>query len=285
MNVESTDITFEASDGVPLAGTLYGSGVETRDALLINSALATPRSFYGPLAEWFAGQGWEVLTFDYRGIGDSRSGPVEEAHATLGDWARRDIPGALARLRSDGRPGGLYVLGHSLGGQVMGLLGEDAALDGMVTVSAQSGYWKLQHPGQRWKLFLAAWILFPALNGWCGYLPWKRLYGGENIPAEAARQWYRWCRHPNYLLGDEALDGRGGYRRFSAPILAYSFEDDVWGYREAVDRMMDAYTRAEITRVHLDPDELGVESIGHFGFFDPEMEPLWEDLLGRVRAL
>lgn len=284
MNVESSDITFEARDGITLTGTLYGAA-ETRDALLINSAMATPRSFYASLAEWFAGRGWKVLTFDYRGIGDSLAGPVGDSDATVEDWAIRDVPGALARLRSDGVEGGLYVLGHSLGGQIMGLLGEDVGLDGMVTVSAQSGYWRLQHPGQRWKLFLAAWILFPALNGWYGYLPWKRLYGGENIPGDAARQWYCWCRNPDYLLGDETLNGRGGYRRFSVPILAYSFEDDVWGYRESVDRMMEAYTRAEVTRVHLDPKDVGVDSIGHFGFFDPEMEPLWEDLLRRLRAL
>lgn len=285
MNAESRDVDVEARDGRRLAGTLHQSGTKSRGAVLFTSAMATPRSFYASMADWLARRGFVVLTFDYRGIGGSRTGTPAESDATVEDWARRDIPGALnfLRRRADGTDP--YVLGHSLGGQIMGLAGDEVDPAGLVTFSAQSGYWRLQYPGQRWKLFLAAWVLFPALTRLFGYLPWRWLYGGEDIPGPAARQWYRWCRRPDYLLGDPRLEGRGGYRRFSAPILAYSFEDDRWGYHEAVDRMMAAYTGADVTRVHLDPGTVGVESIGHFGFFRPAMEPLWEDLLERMRGL
>ncbi|MFB6347731.1 MAG: hypothetical protein ABEK50_18600, partial [bacterium] len=85
-------------------------------------------------------------------------------------------------------------------------------------------------------------------------------------------------------LGDESLNGRERYDRFSAPILAYSFEDDIWGYRKAVDRMMSEYSGARLHRVHLDPEQVGVESIGHFGFFKPRLEDLWPDLLSRMTS-
>jgi len=43
-----------------------------RHAVLINSATAVPRKVYRGFAGYLAGRGCAVLTYDYRGTGDSR---------------------------------------------------------------------------------------------------------------------------------------------------------------------------------------------------------------------
>ena len=66
------DITVPATDGYPLAATLFLPRGAKRHAVLINSATAVPRKFYRGFAGYLAKRGCAVLTYDYRGTGDSR---------------------------------------------------------------------------------------------------------------------------------------------------------------------------------------------------------------------
>jgi predicted alpha/beta hydrolase len=65
-------------------------------------------------------------------------------------------------------------------------------------------------------------------------------------------------------------------------VLAYSFDDDDWGTRRSVDDMMQSYPNLE--RRHVIPAEVGMEKIGHFGFFRPNAKPLWDKPLNWLQA-
>jgi predicted alpha/beta hydrolase len=247
--------------------------------MVIAPAMATPKRFYRHFARWFARRGYAVVTFDYRGFGDSRHHPVRESDATIEDWANLDLPSVLNWINDrNSFPERIVLLGHSIGGQIVGMMGNYAPLDLLVTFSAQTGYWRLQAPGERIKSWVFMYLLGPALTRTLGYFPWGTLMGGYDLPPSVARQWMRWCRHPQYLFADESLKNLEGYRNFSTPILAYSFEDDPWGWDRAVDWMMEKYTRAPLQRVHVDPEQDGWEPIGHFGFFDEGRTSLWKKL-------
>ncbi|MDA2928912.1 hypothetical protein MYX84_03015 [Acidobacteria bacterium AH-259-O06] len=72
MNVEKLKVP--ATDGYLLAATLYRSGQEEKIGrfVLINSAMGVKRRYYNSYARFLSENGFTVLTFDYRGIGDSR---------------------------------------------------------------------------------------------------------------------------------------------------------------------------------------------------------------------
>ncbi|MCH7669300.1 MAG: hypothetical protein IIC71_08925 [Acidobacteria bacterium] len=89
-------------------------------------------------------------------------------------------------------------------------------------------------------------------------------------------EWVRWIRSPRYLLDDRTLP-LDRYAGFSAPVLAYSIDDDNWRTRRAVDAMMSAYPNVE--RRHVASSDIGLDTIGHFGFFRPEAKPLWNDVV------
>ena len=59
-----------ATDGYPLAATLFLPRGAKRHAVLINSATAVPRKLYRGFAGYLAKRGCAVLTYDYRGTGD-----------------------------------------------------------------------------------------------------------------------------------------------------------------------------------------------------------------------
>ena len=87
-------------------------------------------------------------------------------------------------------------------------------------------------------------------------------------------QWARWCRQPGYLLDDATLP-LANFQQFPAPVLAYSFEDDDWGTRQFGDATMGAYPN--LSRRHIVPEAVGLQSIGHFGYFRPKAKALWQE--------
>lgn len=269
---------FPARDGFELAGDLYrpAPGLDRGRMVVISSATAVPRRYYRHLARRLTEAGYTALTYDYRGIGASRPSSLRGFDASMRDWGLLDMAGAVEWARAELAPERLFLIGHSVGGQIAGLLDARASalVDGMITFSAQSGYWRLQGAGQKAAVFVHVHVSLPLLGTVFGYVPWSKLGSAEDLPKGVALEWSRWCRNPRYLLGDPSLPLER-YARFEAPVLAYSFGDDTWGTPRAVDAMMRAYPNLE--RRHIEPGDAGLRSIGHFGFFRPDAAHLWDE--------
>src|SRR5260370_30658482 len=71
-DVFADDITVPAADGYPLAATLFLPRLAKRHAVLINSATAVPPKLDRGFAGYLAKRAYAVVTYDYRGTGDSR---------------------------------------------------------------------------------------------------------------------------------------------------------------------------------------------------------------------
>ena len=103
-----------------------------RASVVIGGAMGVRRDYYAPFAEWLAGQGFRVTTFDYRGSGDSlpdtADGGLHGFQADLMDWAS-DYEAVVdsAKAALPGAP--LYLLGHSLGAQPPGFLKNQSISD------------------------------------------------------------------------------------------------------------------------------------------------------------
>ena len=92
-----------------------------------------------------------------------------------------------------------------------------------------------------------------------------------------AREWAAWCRRPGFLL-DGHPERRAGFERFGRPILAWSFEDDHFAPRPAVEWLLRLYGNASVTHRHLVPATTGLGAVGHFGFFRERFrDSLWQE--------
>ena len=275
------DVHIPARDGFELAGTVYAPSGTERGAVLISSATAVPRRFYRHFAAELARAGYTAVTYDYRGIGESRPASLRGFAARTRDWGLLDMAGAVdwASARSASVP--LFMVGHSVGGQVAGLIDNAKLIAGMATVSAQSGYWAVQGAEQKWLVGFHVHVTFPLLTRLVGYMPWSWLGSAVDLPRGAALEWASWCRNPEYLRGDSTLPLQR-FAEFEAPVLAYSIDDDKWGTQPAVNAMMSAYPNLE--RRHIEPADSGLESLGHFGYFRASGKPLWSDLVAWLDA-
>ena len=274
MSGDSADIRVDAQGHALAVSTFEGPGADT--VVLVNAATGVPRQFYKYFAAYVRDCGWTAVTYDYRGVGGSAPQNLRGFVARMRDWALIDMQTMIDWLSAQFRPRRLFVVGHSFGGQGIGMIETPRRITAMVGVSAQSGYWGVQGGAERYRARFAVTVLIPVLTRLFGYFPWSRFAAGEDLPAGVALEWARWCRNRDYLLGDETLPLER-YDAFEAPILAYSIEDDDWGTARAVDDMMRAYSN--VTRRHLVPAEHGLEAIGHMGFFRRGSERIWDDAI------
>jgi predicted alpha/beta hydrolase len=281
------DVRFPARDGRPLAGTLFPAR-EPAGSVVVASAMGVRRRLYAAFAEHLAQGGLTTLTFDYRGIGGSRDGPLRRCDAELHDWGERDLAGAFAWMRERHPSHPLQLVAHSVGGQVFGLV-EDAPVAGAVFVGSQSGSWRLWRGPARAAMFAVWHLVLPALARTLGYVPMKALGQGEDLPAGVAREWARWGRRDAYVWSYAGPRGGMGFTRWNGPLRAYAISDDAYAPRAGVEALVAMYTRAAVELRVVRPEDVGAERIGHFDVFKPRFrETIWSDvratLLRRLRA-
>ncbi|WP_300030713.1 alpha/beta fold hydrolase [uncultured Roseobacter sp.] len=257
-----------------MGGTLYTAGAQA-PFVIVNGATGVPHSFYRRFAAHSQQAGFSVLTFDYRGVGASAPKDLRGFSAQVSDWGLMDMQAAVNFVESTCTPDALYIVGHSAGGQQAGMIRSPDKIAAMVTMSSQSGYWRLQGGWEKPKVWFFVTVFIPMLTRLFGYFPW-RYFGGEDLPYHVALGWAAWCRSPGYLLDDARLPLHR-FREFGSPVLACSIDDDNWGTRAAVEAMMSAYPNVEFR--HLIPSEYGLTRLGHMGFFRKGSEALWDETL------
>jgi len=278
MTPSSTRIT--TADGFDLAARTFGDAASCRAGVLLVGAMGVDQQYYGAFATWLATQGFFVVSFDYRGMGESRpprfSRSLRGFDADVSIWATRDVPAAVEFVaeRIGAKP--LLWLGHSLGGQILGQVPNRDRVTAMVTVATGSGYW-IQNA---WRLRLLAWWLWyvvaPLAMRVAGYFPGRRLKKVGDLPAGVMRQWRAWCLNRDYCVGALGPVVREQYARLRTPILSLSFTDDEFMSRVNTESMHGFYVAAPREMRRIAPRDIGVRRIGHFGFFRRRYaERLW----------
>ena len=277
MSVVRTSIVITARDGCPLGARVYEPQGHAKSTLVVHGATATPQRYYQRFALHLADRGHRVLTYDYRGVGASRPPDLRGFDADMRDWAEDARTAHSNAIRISGS-GPVLMLGHSFGGQLIGLCEELRGVSAAVLVGAQLGYYRHWPIGARLGLAGLWNVAVPALTSSYGYLPGK--FGlGSDLPAGVALEWRRWCLHPSYLMG-YVHDARARFARFDRPTVFYSFTDDGYAPEPAVDKMLVALSGARVTHRRMAPADLGARRVGHFGFFRSRFRSsLWGEVV------
>ena len=122
---DARNVTFPSADGVTLSGRVFGSG--TRGVVLAHMYPTDQSSWYATAAE-LAGDGFLVLTFDFRGYGTS-TGTKQI------DRIDEDLHAALMEIRTLGAEK-VGLVGASMGGTAALIVAATDPVDTVVTLSA-----------------------------------------------------------------------------------------------------------------------------------------------------
>jgi predicted alpha/beta hydrolase len=272
-----------ARDGYPLEADWW-PGREDRGApvVVIAGALGVGRRYYRAFASHLAAHGMAVVTFDYRGIGGSAPRRLRGFGARARDWGQLDLAGVLGWLGARRDPATITVVGHSIGGQLLGMVPPATRFGRALLVAAQAGSWHHWSGLGRVALLGLWYAALPALTATAGMLPMRWFGLGDNVPAGVAREWAAWARCPDYLFDPRhGLDLRG-FSRLDVPLRAYSFADDFYAPLPAVQALLARYPAAAIEHRHLTKLP---RPVGHFGFFREGVVPeLWREAVAWLGA-
>ncbi|NGM86935.1 alpha/beta fold hydrolase [Parapusillimonas sp. SGNA-6] len=259
-------IAFRTSDGVMLRGRYWHAGSPTA-AVIVNAATGVQARYYHRYASFLAQQGFDVLTYDYRGIGESRPASLKGCMVRWRDWGEFDFDAALLATR-DRFAGPICVVGHSIGGILPGLASGTSGVHRMLTVGAQYAWWPDYASGHRAKLVWKWHVLMPLLTAMLGYFPGRRLGWLEDLPKGVANEWsFRRARIERSFPAVRRADVLGRFRAVRANIMAVAAIDDEYATQPAVRRGLSYFENAARTFIALRPGDLGVERIGHFDLF------------------
>ncbi|HHJ35719.1 MAG TPA: alpha/beta fold hydrolase [Gammaproteobacteria bacterium] len=268
--------TITTGKGHKISATFYSPDEEVKAAVLIVPAIGVSQDYYACFAEWLSSQGYLAVTFDYFGTGLSLSGKLRDVDVSVTDWAQDDCV-AMVDASSGSAPGKpLYWLGHSLGGQTLGLVKNRERITKAITVASGSGYWRENSPQMKNRAWLLWYFVAPIATRLFGYFPGKRLNMVGDLPEGVIKQWRGWCLHPEYLIGVEGDKVRALFSSVTTPITSLSFTDDELMSEKNIDSLHGFYTDADKTMIRISAEDIGEKRIGHFGFFNKRFKKtLW----------
>lgn len=288
-------LTIPAADGYLLHGRLWrheGPVPASRPVVVINPATAVHSRYYARFAAYLHGHGFDVVTYDYRGIGESRPATLKGFEASWIDWGSQDFEGVLRFVAQTfpGQP--VQVVAHSVGGFLIGLAESNHLIERVVTMGAQFAYWRDYAPQRRWSLLWRWHVVMPVLAAIFGYFPGRRLGWLEDTPRGVVDDWT--ARHPRFedayrrgrrrKTADERRQLVERFTRMRGATLALSMTDDEYGTVPAIHRLLGYFANSPATHLRVAPAMIGLAEIGHFAFFHQRFEnSLWPIALTWLR--
>lgn len=255
-------------DGFTLNAHLFEPEVMVGKVLIINPAVGMKQKFYFDFARYFQSLGCHVITWDYRGCGLSKADvPIEKFNASLVDWARRDMKAVIDYAAETYPDFQKTAIGHSFGGNGLGLCPSVSKLDAIVTIAGQKAYWGLYSNMGKLMLLLTFYVLMPLMVKIYGCVPKGKLWSGESLPRNVFKDWKVMITksRSNLLLAEKYGNY---YPEVKIPIFAISIFDDWQAPSAAVDAMCrDYYPNAKCERLHITKEANGGKPLGHLNFF------------------
>lgn len=261
-----------AADGFILGGFTWrhANANLNRPVVIINAATSVRCRHYSRFADYLFANDFDVITYDYRGIGESRPASLKGLQASWTDWGALDFEAMLQRAQRDfpGQP--INVVGHSFGGCAAGLGASGQMIRRLVTVGAQFAYWRDYAPAHRCRMFAKWHVVMPIVTMIYGYFPGKRLGWLEDTPAGVVRDWSTPTAHyetrPSGRVS-HATTGLLPFAAVNAKVLAISISDDPYGTIPAIERLLGYFTSSTNTHLRIAPEDIGEAEVGHFAFF------------------
>jgi predicted alpha/beta hydrolase len=258
---------IRTKDGREIHAICYLSGESTGKVIIIGPAANATQQYYKPLAILFRRLEYDVVTFDYRGMGKSMPEVKKGFDAALHQWAVQDADAVIRYARSRFTGKEIIFVGHGISGEIIGLAQASQYIHKLVLVNSALSckkLWPTKYKFRIWALKVATRLMY-------ALYPQNRFL--KNLPKGVVVEWANWCNNPNGLF-DAYPDNN--YQKLQIPILAFSFADDWHCPPKAVRELLNRFCGATITWHHMKPIEMGVKRIGHSGFFDPGMKStLW----------
>lgn len=276
-------LTIPAVDSFMLSAILRTPEEDNDKKIIIQIHCGTgiPQKLYANFAKYLTERGFTTLTFDYRGVGESRPKSLKGFDAHLRDWGKLDMTGVFNWVIDNFLSYKKIIVAHSMGGQLIGLMENNYKIDKIFLIASSTGYWKDMSSPYKWLLPPVWFVFIPYSIFFFGYANAKKIKQGESLPKGVAKEWKRWCINKNYFEIDFGKTLNPLYfNKVEAPITSIQISDDPIANSVTANKLLEYYTNSTITIQKVSHKSLNVEKIGHFGYFSRKFKnKLWSNLV------
>lgn len=279
-------ISFTASDGYVLTGLWAVPVADNKGTIIINSATGVKKEYYLRFAQYLVQNSYQVLLYDYRGIGESAPKTLKGFVATMHEWGTLDMNAALNYVVNEKQCEKVTWIGHSVGAQMMGLLAQRHKIEKVIAINASTGYWNYFTFPYKY-MVLSLWLFIgPPLTTLHGYAPMDKIGWGEPLPVGVYFEWRKWCLSKHHFKDFlQQHIGESVFTDFTAPISAVHTSDDYIANKRTVPRLLDFYPNSPNKITCIKPGDYGFSAIGHTGIFRKKFEnTLWPLLLSEIES-
>jgi len=261
------EVDVPVGDGTTLGGLVVSRkapGDAGDPVFVVWPALGVWAKYYRPLADGLCDAGADAVLFDLRGSGRSRPLAGRSTRYGYRELLTRDWPRALAVVRERFAARPVFLLGHSLGGQLSALYLalEPTAAAGLVLVATSTPYFRRYGPLGGVRVLVGSQLMV-AVSRLLGYLPATGF--GSRQAAGLIADWGRQARTGRYAVGGlPDLESRLGQVRL--PVLSVGVDGDRQAPPRAVEHLCEKLSGAAVTRWRYGPAEAGAARLSHLSW-------------------
>lgn len=259
---------IRTKDGRALTVTIFPAEEPNGKNMIIAPAVEVVQKDYEKFAVYFQEMGYNVTTFDYRGVGESAPLDLKDYDACLQQWSVQDTDAVIRFVKSNYPQQELIFVGHGIGGELIGLAQASQYINKLVLVSSSLSCKK----NWSWKGKIKVTLLKAAARlsvKIMGYFPGRRFGMRRDLPKGVVHELTNWCDNPNGLFD---VFPENNYRKLQVPLFAFSFGNDWMTSEKSVRTLLGYFSSACITWYHMQPQELGLDAKKMYCFFETRLQ-------------
>ncbi|MDF2832958.1 MAG: alpha/beta hydrolase [Chryseobacterium indoltheticum] len=276
-------LTLTTKDQFQLSAHIFKPEKSNEKIILINSATGVKQQVYFSFAQFFAEQGFTVITYDYRGIGLSKPEKMRNFKASMRTWGSKDFKRLTEFVIENFPDYQKFCLGHSVGALIIGMDENSKVFEKFIFVATQNAF----IGNLKWKTKLEAFFGFgfaqPFFTELFGYFPAHWFGLGESLPKNCAYDW-RTLILNRKSTGKLLLKTNDYSKELNQKVLVLYAEDDVWLTDKGVKSLLnDVYPNLKPNYRFLQTSESEKAEIGHVNFFRSYNKKLWNIILNEIK--
>lgn len=279
-------VIITAADGYQLSA-LYATPVgESIGNIILSSATGIKKEFYINFSRYLVQNGYRVLLYDYRGIGESAPEDLRGSSSYMHEWGTLDMNAVLDFLVNEKKLTDIIWLGHSVGAQLVGFVRNQQHISKVISINAAFGYWRYFPSPIKWKIWFLWFFVGPLMVWTYGYGAMKKIGWGENLPKNMMKEWREWCLSKRYFTSMllQKLNCERFYG-FKAPIISVYVSDDQLANDKTAPMMMEYFPDAPKVLYKLPVEKYTASRVGHVGIFKKKYEDsLWPLITGLIES-
>jgi len=276
-------LILTTEDHFSLTAHLFVPERSNRKLLLINSATGVKQHIYFSFAQYFSDQGFTVLTYDYRGIGLSKSKDGKDFQASMRTWGAKDFKALTDYIKTHFNNYQNYCLGHSVGALILGMNKDSALFEQFIFFGAQNAYVGNLTFRTKIEAYVGFGIVQPLTTGILGYFPAHWFGLGESLPKNCASDWRTLIlnRKSTNALLEKTEDFS---KKLAQKVFVIWAEDDVWLTEKGLISLLNnTYPNLQPIYRLIKTSESEKGEIGHVNFFRTFNKKLWNIILKELK--